>query len=78
MNGEYLIKENDIQMDGIGKVTRIKGNTFTTDTGREFEVPVELDDVTVEALNDWIEHYSDAFFFTGNWVGCSGFVESQE
>ena len=44
-------------VDGIGKVVKVKDNSFVTDTGREFELPFDLKGVTAESLNQWLEYF---------------------
>ena len=44
-------------VDGIGKVIKIKKDSFVTDTGREFEFPFDLNEVAIESLNEWLEYF---------------------
>ena len=41
----------------IGRVIEVKGNSFVTDTGREYELPIDLDGVTADALNEWLDFF---------------------
>ena len=44
-------------VSGIGRVIKVKKNSFITDTGREFELPFDLEGVTVDTLNEWLEYF---------------------
>ena len=51
MGGEFGRR---MMVDGIGKVIKVKKNSFVTDTDREYEMPFDLEGVTAEALNEWL------------------------
>ena len=44
-------------VNGIGKVVKVKENSFVTDTGREFELPFDLKGVTADSLNEWLKYF---------------------
>ena len=44
-------------VDGIGKVVEIRENLIITDTGREFEMPMVLEGLTLEEVNEWLAFY---------------------
>ena len=44
-------------VDWIGKVIKVKKNSFVTDTEREFEMPFDLEGVTAETLNEWLNFF---------------------
>ena len=41
----------------MGRVIKVKENSFVTDTGREFEFPFSLEGVTVDSLNEWLDYF---------------------
>ena len=44
-------------VSGIGKVIKVRKNSFVTDTGREFEFPFDLAGVAADTLNEWLEYF---------------------
>ena len=45
-------------VSGIGRVIEIKECSFTTDSGREFELPFDLDGVTADTLDEWLDYFA--------------------
>ena len=43
-------------MDWIGRVIEVKKNSFMTDTGREFEFPFDIEGVSADSLNEWLDY----------------------
>ena len=44
-------------VNGIGRVIKVKDSSFLTDTGREYELPFDLEGVTVGTLNEWLDYF---------------------
>ena len=44
-------------VSGIGRVIEVKDNSFVTDTGREFEFPFDLEGVSADSLNEWLDYF---------------------
>ncbi|MCL2747529.1 MAG: hypothetical protein FWE59_02600 [Oscillospiraceae bacterium] len=44
-------------VNGIGRVIKVKENSFVTDIGREYEFPFDLEGVTADSLNEWLDYF---------------------
>jgi len=46
-----------VVVSGIGKVVKIEESSFVTDTGREYELPFDLEGVAEDTLNEWLDFF---------------------